>query len=26
MDLAVRPAIKQLLSLENPKTHDLFKN
>ena len=24
MDLAVRPAIKQLLSLENPKTHDLF--
>jgi ankyrin repeat protein len=26
MDLAVRPAIKQLLSLENPKTHDLFSN
>lgn len=25
MDLAVRPAIKQLLSLENPKTHDVFK-
>ena len=24
MDLAVRPAIKQLLSLENPKTHDVF--
>lgn len=25
-DLAVRHAIKQLLSLENPKSHDLYKN
>jgi hypothetical protein len=25
-DLAVRPAIKNLLNLENPKAHDLYKN